>query len=338
MTFDRSDGIWSPQCEDPHGVRKIFPNIGLQDASKLLAGVHPHGIDYIRQCPALTLAATYGGRLTRSTERARIAQWYGTAVHRSPRLKKVMAFYGLPLPMRAIKGSTLAPKHYPIIMALAKIPPSTLAQIIPAKRQRIWMRALDRWGAHLDRRGKPRHHLLEWAAREFRDITWHELPTVVDLADFAASQTFNPKWTRVQAKRAQERWHIELTKKKGEEEFFKAFGIAFDTPIDYAPFPLAQAVNGFDFIALDSGEAIFVEGVAMHHCVSSYSKQVLYGQSRIFSIRQGDKRLATAEYAITRGRYRLAQLKGPCNATVSAPVVNAANKFVMANWAKDQMS
>lgn len=335
MSFDRVDGIFSPECEDPYGVRKIFPNVRLQDAAKLLAGVHPHAIDYIRQCPVLAIAATYGGRLMRTTERARVAQWYGTAVNRSPRLKVVMAYYHLPLPMRAIKGSSLAPKHYPLIAALAKIPPSTLAQIIPAKRQRLWMRALDAWATKMDRRGKQRYHLIEWAAMAFQEITIRELSKVTDLADFAASQPFNPKWTRAQAERAQERWHIDLTKRRGEEEYFKAFGITFDAKIDYAPFPIAEAVNGFDFVALDSGEAIFTEGVVMHHCVSSYSRQVLYGQSRLFSIRQGDRRVATAEYAIQRGRYRLAQIKGPCNAPVATSTLSAANKFVMADWAKD---
>lgn len=323
---------------DTLGVGKIFPNQALQDAARLLAGVHPHAIDYVRQCPALVLAATYGGKLSRTQERARAAQWFGTATYRSPRLKKVLDAYKLPLPIRAIKGSSLAPKHFHIITALAKIPPSTLAQIIPATRQRIWMRALHRWSEHMDRRGKPRTFLLEWAAREFHGITLHELAAVTDLADFASAQPFNEKWSRAQAERAQERWHVELTKKQGQEQFFKAFGIAFDAPIDYEPFPLAETVNGFAFTALNTGEAIFLEGAAMRHCVSSYSKQVLYGQSRLFTIRSGDRRVATAEYAITRGRYRLAQIKGPCNSPVASPVRNAANKFVLADWAKDPMA
>jgi hypothetical protein len=247
-----------------------------------------------------------------------------------------MAFYHLPLPMRAIVGSSLAPKYYPIIAALAKIPPSTLAQIIPDKRQRTWMRALYEWGHRLDRRGKHRTYLLDWAAREFSGITVPELSTVGDLADFAASgiEPFNQKWTRAQAQRAQQRWHVELTKKNGEREFFNAFGKAFDALIDYAPFPLTASINGYDFDALNTGEAIFTEGIIMHHCVSSYSRQVLYGQSRLFSIRLGEKRVATAEYAMRRGRYRLAQIKGPCNAAVVAPVQNAAHKFVTADWAK----
>ena len=70
--------------------------------------------------------------------------------------------------------------------------------------------------------------------------------------------------------------------------------------------------------------ALAREGEAMHHCVGGYWQRCVDGD-RIFALRLADGERATAQYAprIVEGgvadtRYRLVQLRGPCNRDVSA--------------------
>ena len=91
---------------------------------------------------------------------------------------------------------------------------------------------------------------------------------------------------------------------------------------------------------LCSGEDIWLEGRAMHHCVSSYTQSVIAGNCRLFSVRRGDERLATFELQVTAPHpdgdsfwpdaYRIAQIKGPCNAPPTQSVLEAVSKYLKA--------
>jgi hypothetical protein len=67
----------------------------------------------------------------------------------------------------------------------------------------------------------------------------------------------------------------------------------------------------WEAVALDSAQALFAEGQAMHHCVSSYADQCASGESRIYSILRNGKRLSTlqvtAEFSLAEGAH--AQVK-----------------------------
>ena len=66
-----------------------------------------------------------------------------------------------------------------------------------------------------------------------------------------------------------------------------------DTVIDYTPLPLLWEHGGLSFVALQTGKALRAEGAAMHHCVASYWRNVVNGKSRIYSIRENGRRVAT---------------------------------------------
>jgi hypothetical protein len=71
------------------------------------------------------------------------------------------------------------------------------------------------------------------------------------------------------------------------------------------------------------------EGEAMHHCVASYSRYVIAGQQYIYSIREGDQRIATLE--LTRdglGKATLGQIRGACNAAVPAKIVATVRRWL----------
>lgn len=82
--------------------------------------------------------------------------------------------------------------------------------------------------------------------------------------------------------------------------------------------------NGRAARELTTPQELAEEGEAMHHCVASYWDTCV-GGDRIFALRLADGERATAQYHPTlRGdvgddiRYRLVQLRGPCNEDASA--------------------
>lgn len=310
----------------------IYSNQGIHQAATLLASTHPYAVDYLTQAPVLALAASHGSPLRRHSERLQVAKSFGGLCERGGKLKDILRAYYMPLPMRAIAGYAICPKRHKILTYLAKVPPSILAQSIPPEpgAQNSWLQALHAWADTMNRRHAGPQKLFAWAAFALRTVAHREVRGVSDLADFAGQnwQTFNTNWTRENAEAAAERWHLELAKKQDASTFIEEHGIGFDDPIDYTPFPDSASVNGFEVIALRSGGDIFCEGVAMHHCVRSYTRQVIIGQSRLFSVRADGRRVATVELANVGGKYRAVQIKGPCNSRPTVKVGAAIDQYL----------
>src|SRR5438445_4874417 len=67
----------------------------------------------------------------------------------------------------------------------------------------------------------------------------------------------------------------------------------------------------------------------MRHCVGSYSDNVIAGHCYIYSIREGDKRIATVEIARDQDdKPYLGQIRGPCNASAPKEVVEATERWL----------
>lgn len=348
------DDVWRTAARER--ACKLFPNQGLQPVAQLMASSHRYAIDYIEQAPAIVLAATRGHAPRSRNERSYLTGQIAEFCRRGDQLRNVMRAYDLPLPIRKLKGSALSPNKWPVLFRLKRLDNSTLSQIIPEQsaQQQRWLRALDGWLDRMGRRNAGDGTLFfNWAAVAFCRIGNSEIEFCRDLADFAAANrdTFNEGWSVAQAQRAQEEWHLSLARRSTAAEQMAKSGVKFDTPIDYAPLPAAIDLNGLSFQALQSGEDLFVEGAAMRHCVATYISAVVSGQSRIYSIRDQGKRVATMELRFTEmGQTRrdfvgeggrtislnvskpqglaLHQLKGPCNARPPKRVQQAASAFV----------
>ena len=94
---------------------------------------------------------------------------------------------------------------------------------------------------------------------------------------------------------------------------------------------LASAVvDGFEFIPLCSESDIGDEAEAMQNCVRSLSWGVRQNRLRLWSVRRGGERVATLQLGRRYGDplLQVVQLKGPKNATASAPVWWAARKWL----------
>jgi hypothetical protein len=319
-----------PACEAAVG---LFSDHGLHLPATLLAALNPFAIDYIRQAPALVVAAASGARLIYRKERMRVAHRFIAASGHGPRLNELLRSYGLAPPLRALSGPALRHDHWGVLKALSSIPATALAQSIPKSpdEQRKWLDDIARWRMYMWQHSRNVEQFFAWAAANLPDSTARR--NLAEVADFAGNNRalFNTRWSFAQAKAASDRWHAEIAR--------RPFGLAalaadWRVRIDYAPLPSHLQVDGFAFHALQTREDIFIEGQAMHHCVRTYADRVAKGLSRLYSVRRGDVRVATLELwpAARPGsampRYALTQLKGPCNARPRPAVASAVAAFV----------
>ena len=312
---------------------------------RLMAGAHRYAIDYIEQAPVIVLAATRDG------EHAFIQEQFRKMCESKAQLREVMRSYGLPLPLRLLDARVLTARRATVIRRLALMNPSTLAQIIPATRQKqnAWLQALQNWCERMASRSEVNNYwclLFEWAATNFPGVTYTEADVVGHMVDFvrAHPDTFNPVWTLERARAEEQKWHADLAVAEAVERT----NAPLDTVVDYAPLPLLWEYGGFSFVALQTGKAVHAEGAAMHHCVASYWENVAEGKSRIYSIRENGSRVATLELtswltqdkkpndtltvsarsAGQRRRYGRNQLVGARNSRPTPKVVKAVGTFV----------
>lgn len=328
-------------------AKAMFSNQALHRPAAAMAGCHERALDYIRLAPVLVLAANAGKTgMAAYNAASRAAQPMQGVCQRGAKLREVMRFYGLPLQLRALHASVLHPKRWVVVYRLGRVNPSTLAQIIPSQRkdQEAWLYALTVWCQHLKRRCNNPWLQFDWAASALRSLSRSQAglaETVADLAlEASRSQprdgvVFDTRWTFDQAHAAAERWHALLGRRRAEQKVASGLGIGFSDTVEYAPFSNEPTVvNGFEFVPLRSCEELYLEGVAMRHCVASYSTQVMSGRIRIFSVRQDGRRLATLEVGqrrnadLTPGSWKPVQIKGPCNSRTVAGVQAAAIQFV----------
>ena len=93
-----------------------------------------------------------------------------------------------------------------------------------------------------------------------------------------------------------------------------------------------HALGSFDAIELDSGALLAEEGLEQRHCIGSYVNACSSGASRVFSLRQNGRRLATIE--LQRGHdgdWRLVQIRGKANSLIrDTATLEAAESLALA--------
>ena len=344
------DGTWRGAALGR--MSEAFPtNRGLWPMYMLMVRAHRYAIDYIEQAPVIVLAAARGNAHVSRSEGAFIQEQLRKMCQSKAQLRDVMRSYGLPLPLRLLDARVLTARRATVIRRLALMNPSTLAQIIPATRQKqnAWLQALQNWCEGMAPNSEATNYrclFFEWAATNYPGVTYSEANGVYHMVDFvrAHSDTFNPLWTLERARAEEQNWHADLA----VTEVVERTGVPLDTVIDYTPLPLLWEHGGLSFVALQTGKALRAEGAAMHHCVASYWRNVVNGKSRIYSIRENGSRVATLEVtgqltqyngsngALTasvrgagqRRRYQVSQLVGACNSRPAPEVVKAVGTFV----------
>lgn len=297
----------------------LFPQKSMQQCAAILASLHPYAFDYIAQAPVLVLAAAQGSALSKVAERKRVSQEWKPRFERGGKLRGLMESVGVPYALRKLHPSIMESNQWDIINALCEWDAtaaksarqvSVLADLIPDREdQKDWLARIGQWTAQMGRRFNNRGLHFEWACRQFnpanmrrtnqdvRDVLNH----IAAIADFAGTHAneFNNRWTLDRALQEARRWHDEMARASHEQRFFLEHHLGWDEPVDYLPFPTRVGMGCYEFIALRSGKELYEEGRDMHHCVGSYSKDVIADRSRIYSMIDRDilKRVATVEFS-----------------------------------------
>jgi hypothetical protein len=318
-------------------ARKAVPNQGLTWVADIASQQHPFAIDYIEQAPVLVIGATFGASSKKVSHAER--QFVASRFKRieGKKLKAAMKEFHLPYPLRKLRSTAIAPSYTAVIWRLRRVNPSTLSQSIPDKvnHQRWWLTAIRTACRRAENRSRPlSDEAFEWLVKRLRvepGVRARDMAArAADVTDMFVSGRFNPVWTFDEAIAAHAQWVADVAKRVSLADFVKQYGVDLEHEVDYSPQPNEPTTHDvYEFVPLRSGEALFVEGTIMRHCVPSYMRDILSGGSCIYSMRREGKRIATLELS-SGDRPVIKQLKGPCNAHPTINTSLAAEVFVAA--------
>jgi hypothetical protein len=314
-------------------VGTLYPSKGLHRSALAFATIHPRALQYLEQAPCMIVMdrgdfayGTFAGSL-----RTRIRR----ACERGVALKEMLAFFGLPLPLRKLRPYALSPAARPALEALGRLDPVVLGRVIPAgaAAQRTWLARVGTWLARAAERGgndgRPDDRaqaLLVWACEHVLDAPARGPGSVPHVVDYALNGdgSFSTQWQWPRAVAEMALWHdrLHVADTLGRWRFQPT------KRIDHGLHPDAVECAGLTFVALRTPAQILAEGAAMGHCVASYVDEVARGKCHIVAIRQGQRPLATLELS-AKGRIVQVSGNGPRtgNATPGPETRAAAREY-----------
>jgi hypothetical protein len=160
-------------------------------------------------------------------------------------------------------------------------------------------------------------HMPEHLARRIQQHGVHFRQS----AEQEIERPFVPTMSLATVRRLCADWHEALAKIED------AKAVPFPEPW----FPAAPLVNGYQIVPITDSAELYREGRAMHNCVGSYDQRIIAGDTYIYGIRDGDKRIATVE--IKRGednKAKIGQIRAPCNEPAPKEINAAARRWLRA--------
>jgi hypothetical protein len=241
-------------------------------------------------------------------------------VERGVRLNRIAGFMDVPAWSRKLK---------PAVAHWSASIPDGFACYLPAGttwEQRLWIRPFQYRCMPTD---DP--DFAYWVARHVLEIGNCIGPVIAFLQDMS-------DWVR-ECRREEPRcitrpFHRDMslrTVRRLSGEWHEAVALSDQRVSNYVippPWYPSGRVNGYEIVPLDSYEALWREGREMHNCVGTYDHRVSVGACYIYSVRQGDKRLATVELVKENGKVKPVQIKGPCNADVPQEIKTAVRQYL----------
>ncbi len=239
-------------------------------------------------------------------------------VERGVRLNRIASFMDVPMWARKLKPAVA---HW-----FWGYMPDELHWYLPEKtwEQRLWLRAFKFAGTD-----DP--DFAYWIARNVLKIGNRIRPVL----DFVSDMN---DWV-TEAKREQPRCitrpfcldmsveTVRTENKLWHEAIAKCDAAKSDYKIPAPWYPAGQ-VNGYEIVPLDSTDELWKEGRAMHHCAGSFDYRVAAGHCYIYSVRQGDNRIATVELVRKEGKVAPLQIRAACNAEPPKEVKAAVRKWI----------
>ena len=89
-------------------------------------------------------------------------------------------------------------------------------------------------------------------------------------------------------------------------------------------------IGDLDIIPLTSELDLLQEGSEMRHCSATYGQKCARGDHRMFSIRKGDRRVATMEIILGEDRWGVLQVRGKSNSEPADIIQSAAREIAQA--------
>jgi len=253
-------------------------------------------------------------------------------VERSARLRDIAAIWDLPMVLRRINPAavnTLLSWHAPLLDLFRRQPDLLDHMPEPLPRQRRWLYAIRHARAHAG------DDFAVWAARNWADL--NNLQELEDTADWIRAATvpaeqidrpFVPSMSVRTVRELSAQWHETVAQAKES--------VARPFPAPW--FPPAALINGYAVVPITSSADLYREGKEMHHCVGSYAPDILTGHRYIYSVREGDKRIATFELVRNGNGAKpaLGQIRGNCNAHVPKQITEAVRRWLrVQKWDDD---
>ena len=238
-------------------------------------------------------------------------------VERGARLNQIASFMDIPMWTRKLK---------PAVAHWFGYVPDDLQCYLPEKtwEQRLWLRAFMS-------RGPDNPDFAYWIARNVLKVGNRIGPVLHFLSDMndwvmeakrkkprCITRPFSPDMSVNTVRTENELWHEAIAKRKADKSNYKI-------PAPWCP---AGQVNGYQIVPLESTEELWKEGRAMHHCAGAYDYRVAAGKCYMYSVRQGDNRLATVELVRKQGKVKPLQIRAACNAEPSKEVKIAVRKWI----------
>jgi hypothetical protein len=309
-------------------ARIRFANGQLDDVAHVLCATHPHAAQYIEQAPLLALvtARKFGSHVSYG-ERDAFAAHIGA----TPKLRDLLAVYGLPLCFRKIGPAAIRPTHQHTVAALAFLDPSTLSQCIPSDSQGVWLDGIRGWLA-MAPKGYRTPPFVAWIARRLsEDLSrFEQVDQVLDYLGRGNGE-LNERWSWARALEAVDAWHVRLHDERATRDMMRRKELAktFDDVICRSALPDQVEVDGLLFTVLRTIRKLRENGQEMRHCVASYAFSVKAGDCAIVAVTRDGVGVATLE--IDRGG-RIVQLKGPCNQAPLATTRKACDLYALLHW------
>jgi hypothetical protein len=247
-------------------------------------------------------------------------------VERGAKLRNIAAVWQLPMRLRRIKpGAT----SWLIPQVLIDRPQLLDYMPLPLPQMRQWMHAV-RFAAPEE---KPDY--AAWVAKNWAKLDGlHEIQNLCDWARARPRERpFTPNMSVQTVRQLSAEWHEAIVRRheaimrrheEVEREEAERLG-----PFSEPWLPAGTLASGEAIVPITDAVELYREGRAMHHCIASYSPHVIAGRHYVYSIRQGDQRIAT--FALNRdsqGKITLGQIRSVCNGAVPEAITAAVRRWL----------
>ena len=166
---------------------------------------------------------------------------------------------------------------------------------------------------------------------EWRSQVMDDTQSIIDYALNLARQGRRIESTTFNGlKKRSELWHREIATAPLHHQWSNILAYQDNTIRTWNSLLGPTQQGSLTITPLTDEHQLYQESLAMSHCVISYGPQCADGESRIFSVSDGDRKLATAQIRLENQTWIPTQIRGPHNHPVTEQVTQAVDNLALA--------